>query len=405
MIYTMRAFSSVYAFNPSRFGLQRATCIANGAENGGGGAPEDTANLGASQSRDSLCEKIAGIIHDYRNGEICPRTPEVVDKWAAQFDETDQLPILEEMAHILERMYFSETKVREFIRTAISSPKLTGDGDPSNFWRKAGVLDLQESGSSQKTMLSILDHELQNKYDHGLDGCKPDKKNFVYLDDGIFSGNQIIKEPKENNPPGHIWKWLQDNPNLSDFTLHMVVIAPYKSGVGYVEKGFHEIAKPNGNIVWPFRSCDIGKIIPNWKNGGPYSDNQPDNVEVLWPRCLPHDMLANPDVEKWMKREHENTQTTLSRDIARLKGKSPRLFRSEEGRHILEQAFLRKGAHFCSQDNINGRNQHTRPLGNQVWRGWGFGAMFVTYRNCANNCPLALWWKNNGWVPLFPRRH
>jgi hypothetical protein len=33
----------------------------------------------------------------------------------------------------------------------------------------------------------------------------------------------------------------------------------------------------------------------------------------------------------------------------------------------------------------------------------GFGTYFVTYRNCPNNAPPALWWTRDGWIPLFPR--
>ena len=50
-----------------------------------------------------------------------------------------------------------------------------------------------------------------------------------------------------------------------------------------------------------------------------------------------------------------------------------------------------------------------KPLGFGDY-GIGFGSMIVTYRNCPNNAPLALWWGVDGakqsrrWVPLFPRK-
>jgi hypothetical protein len=51
-----------------------------------------------------------------------------------------------------------------------------------------------------------------------------------------------------------------------------------------------------------------------------------------------------------------------------------------------------------------------RPLGYDYLKSLGFGAILVTYRNIANNCPLALWWGDpnkayplNAWYPLFPR--
>jgi hypothetical protein len=33
----------------------------------------------------------------------------------------------------------------------------------------------------------------------------------------------------------------------------------------------------------------------------------------------------------------------------------------------------------------------------------GFGALIVTFRNCANNCPLGFW-VDDPWYPLFPRK-
>ena len=33
----------------------------------------------------------------------------------------------------------------------------------------------------------------------------------------------------------------------------------------------------------------------------------------------------------------------------------------------------------------------------------GFGSLVVTFRNCPNNAPLALW-AGDPWYPLFPRR-
>jgi hypothetical protein len=32
----------------------------------------------------------------------------------------------------------------------------------------------------------------------------------------------------------------------------------------------------------------------------------------------------------------------------------------------------------------------------------GFGSLIVTFRNCPNNTPLALW-AGDPWYPLFPR--
>lgn len=48
-------------------------------------------------------------------------------------------------------------------------------------------------------------------------------------------------------------------------------------------------------------------------------------------------------------------------------------------------------------------NEYQRPLGNMVLETLGFGSMLVTFRNCPNNSPLALW-AGDPWYPLFPRK-
>ena len=65
---------------------------------------------------------------------------------------------------------------------------------------------------------------------------------------------------------------------------------------------------------------------------------------------------------------------------------------------VLEQEFLKRGA-TIKLENQNLKD-YARPLGNIVLQRFGFGALIVTYRNCANNCPLVFW---AGDYPLFER--
>jgi len=87
------------------------------------------------------------------------------------------------------------------------------------------------------------------------------------------------------------------------------------------------------------------------------------------------------------------------------------LFSSPEARNIVETAFLRKGAYIASLPK--NRQPSMRPMGYEYLESLGFGAVFVTYRNIANNCPLVLWWGDTSyhpshpfskWYPLFPRK-
>jgi hypothetical protein len=52
-------------------------------------------------------------------------------------------------------------------------------------------------------------------------------------------------------------------------------------------------------------------------------------------------------------------------------------------------------------------------MGFEYFESLGFGSVFITYRNIANNCPLVLWWGDTNyhpshpfskWYPLFPRK-
>ena len=369
----MRTFSSVLPF-ASRFGLRGTTCMTSGAQGGGTVSPD------APQDKDPLCAKIAGIIGDYRQGEIQPRTAEDVGRWIDQFDGVDQRPILEEMAHILGRMYFSKAKVRKFIRAVVSGPKLTG-GDPAAFWRNAEILRLQrEDSRSQRDMLALFDEELLATCGFGTSDCKGGGKTFVYLDDGVFSGGQATAD---------IVRWLKENGQAAGCVLHIVVIGMHDGGGWRIRKAFREFSPLRGKIkIWGL------KEIPCWRRDG----NEPDESGVLWPRRWPQD---DPAVKEWLARAPEDHNN--NKDIPRPEGRRPAFFKSENGRDVLERAFLCKGADlYCRPAS---RTSVFRPLGAQNWSGWGFGALFVTYRNCPNNCPLVWWDASGGWFPLFPRRH
>ena len=78
-----------------------------------------------------------------------------------------------------------------------------------------------------------------------------------------------------------------------------------------------------------------------------------------------------------------------------------KFFSSDVGRNLLEQELLKTG---CAIRSIcPNLNQYQRPLGNMVLQTFGFGSLIVTFRNCANNCPLAFW-VDSPWYPLFPRK-
>jgi hypothetical protein len=79
-----------------------------------------------------------------------------------------------------------------------------------------------------------------------------------------------------------------------------------------------------------------------------------------------------------------------------------KFFSSEAGRSLLEQQMLKSGLHIrkiCPRLPAN-----MRPLGYMILQTLGFGSLIVTFRNCPNNAPLALW-AGDPWYPLFARKN
>ena len=85
-------------------------------------------------------------------------------------------------------------------------------------------------------------------------------------------------------------------------------------------------------------------------------------------------------------------------------------FSSEDVRMLLDREMLLDGMLIRSFSQSPSRA--LSPLGFSAY-GLGFGSMIVTYRNCPNNTPLALWWGDpeapsnhpfSRWYPLLPRK-
>jgi hypothetical protein len=77
------------------------------------------------------------------------------------------------------------------------------------------------------------------------------------------------------------------------------------------------------------------------------------------------------------------------------------LFSSASARELVEQEFLKAGVLVRQRCRL--LPAQMRPLGSTLMKTTGFGSMFVTHRNCANNTPLVLW-AGEPWYPLFRRK-
>ncbi len=323
--------------------------------------------------RNDLLESIADTIADYRAGEIPQRTPQGIEAWVGQFDASVQLAILREMSHVLKQTYLPKSTVEGFLSELVVLEKLTR-GDPHAFWKSAKLLDIQGGGSSQTEMLQVFETSLREKCGLTLGQCSGSSGTFVYIDDGVFTGNRLRTD---------IGNWIrEDAPEKAE--LNIIVIALHKAGQYYARTGLEKVAKDSGK-----------SIKTNWWRCIALEDRKTYTTksDVLRPTEIPDVSLVQQYVESLSYPPALRTAASIGEN---------KFFSSEEGRHILEQEFLKAGVSIKSQNpNLN---VYQRPLGNSVLETLGFGSLIVTFRNCPNNCPLVLWVDQDDFPALFPRR-
>jgi hypothetical protein len=328
--------------------------------------------------RSDLLASIASRIKDYRTGEIEKPTPAHVDRWVRQFDEEVQVPLLRELDHVFKETYLTRDWVSRFLSKLVKNKKLAGE-DPCGFWARARFLRIQQNGHSQKEMLELFDETLEAQCGITTDKCGKTGGDYVYIDDVMFSGNRVGND---------LAPWIQDDaPEKA--TIQVVVAALHTGGEYLVGKRLKEVIAASGKKIeinyWRATTIENRKYFKN-------------DSEVLWPAVIPDDSEVKEYLAQPQKFPFEPRQA----------GGKLGPFASEKGRQLLESELLIAGV------SIRGLSQNPknilRPLGFSPF-GLGFGSMIVTFRNCPNNCPLALWWgdpeASSGpfhWYPLLPRK-
>lgn len=336
-------------------------------------------------ARETILRSVAAIIADYRQGEIPPPDAAHVGRWLAQFDPEDQPVLLSELDLLLQRLYLSRARCKEFLRAFLE--RLIDGRDPEQALRHVQFLNLQTRGSSQHAMLELLEEVLREEYCFEAAGRTVEEPHtFLYLDDAIYTGNRLRYDltAAAGRAEGG---WLETAPPGSGLIIY--TLATHLDGWSYAWSHIEREALRRDVQVTAFH----GLALDNAKVPGGL-------VQCLWPERR----VGDPFVEEYVRR------LTAARGgepwfLFREPDTPPieTLFSSPSGRGIVERAFLRAGA-FLHLNCATAR--HQRPLGYEVLESLGFGSLFVTYRNIANNCPLALWWSRDPdvWYPLFPRR-
>ncbi len=321
--------------------------------------------------RKELLASIAEMTVDYRQGDLDPPTPEHVDKWVKQFDDSTQLPILQEMEHVLKKTYFSRKTTEKFLATLFKAGDLVGD-DPCAFWESAKFLSIQRGGASQEEMLALFSEVLEKECGFRVNDCGATPRAFIYLDDGIFTGNRVRRDFEA---------WIaEEAPEKSK--VHIITIALHSGGQYYARKRIEDAVVLSGK-----------EISLQWWRAIQMEDRKRFTAisDVLRPTVIPEDDAVKEYVASMYYSPFLRTPGSIGRN---------EIFSSDQNRQILEQEFLKAGVWIRDKCPHLGDTQ--RPLGHMTLETLGFGSLIVTFRNCPNNAPLALW-AGDPWYPLFRR--
>lgn len=326
-------------------------------------------------SLEKQARRLAEIAQDYRADEGVKFDADHVLRWINQFDEEVREPVLAETTHVLDQAYIGSTLWEKWISKLATQEKLCGD-DPCAFWSNTHLLEIQQRGASQR--------DLNRMFRAALPAVCPEAKlcepegaaQFVYLDDGIFSGTRLRSD---------ICGWIGTNAP-STASIHIITPVSHSSGQWFASDQIEKAVKQSGK-----------KLSFKYWNSLDFEDQKRhiDTSDVLRPTIIPKDdalqaYLASPIFEQYPPVLRRGNSLG-SRGI----------FSSHEARVLLESQFLIHGARIRS--NAPNLTEAARPLGFHSLTTLGFGTMMVTFRNCPNNCPL-VFWAGNPWHPLFPRR-
>lgn len=323
---------------------------------------------------DDLVISIAKSVKSYRAGEIAEPTPEHVERWSRQFTPANVLPFLREFDHVIRQTFLTEELIKKFLKGLVTNTALTGDNNKT-FWQSANVLTIQKKGQSQREMVKLFANELREICGLELTQCGAFGGDYIYLDDILFTGGRIGSD---------IQHWIE-NQAPSKANVHIILAAMFTGGHFYLEsnrlkKSIERSGKKITIKFWRAVSLE-NRLYYNYTS------------DVLWPTIIPMDQIIQ---------EHVDVAAKL-----RTPGGKTKFFSSESARQILESEFLLAGAKIRSLTAAP--SDFNRPLGCGNF-GLGFGSMLTTYRNCPNNCPLAVWWGDPkvesgalNWYPLLPR--
>jgi len=325
-----------------------------------------------------LAKHLARLIEDYRVGEIPPRTADVVEAWIQQFPSKEQDPLLDALIHVFENTYISRSKMKSFLGELANSRNISKGKDPKEFWKSANLLNIQKGGNSQSDILALFDEVLQRVHNLKAADVGSQDGSFFYLDDCIGTGNRVRHD---------IAAWLESANLPDEIDLHIITAVLF-NGSYWIESKLKETATAKGKNI----------TITKWRLDTFQMENRRayrNNADVLWPTAIPDDTAVQAYAEQLRRLGHPPTLRSHTAAV-------PSFYKNSEQKELLERLFLVRGCEI-RQDNSY-LPDNVRPLGYHNLDCFGFGSLFVTYRNCPNNCPISLWVQQADSVTLLPRK-
>lgn len=340
-------------------------------------------------NRPDLINEILKIAGGYREGEIPVFDSAHVERWINQFpvSEEHKNVILREVGNMLENFYISREKAKENLLIMLKEMKKerAGGCDITD----VNFLRTQAAGKSQHEMLLIADELIQDARGVTTKDCGG-SKIFLYLDDALYSGNKFRYD---------ITNSAQLAEAENGITLVSYHFGLYNAGFDYASDYVRRVMAQKGGVLKAFRK----DALNNNRFGK-------EELDILWPTYV----AGNNNIDQFFnhvlvccRNKGWNLRPMFRIDQV----VSSKLFTSPINQHIVEQAFLAVGAGlFCVANNPA---QSMRPIGFEAIATIGFGTPIITWRNIANNCPLALWYGDPAfgpnhplgmWYPLFPRK-
>lgn len=307
--------------------------------------------------REQLLHSIAMAILDYREGEVPKPTPEHVERWANQFDASEQVPVLGELAYVLETSYFSKHRTIEILRNLFQLSPVKRRS-PRAYWEETSFLDIQPPGQhSQREMLRLCQQAMNDVWDHGIRINDHRSCHSIYVDDFIFTGDHASKQLSD-------WVWSEAARSCD---LAVFALAAYDHGIQAVKAS-----------------------VNTWSGNSHKAVNFHQVTEL--PQRRLGNLISGRDVyqtpgQDWLPSPHE-------------------IFSSAEGRAALQRVLYGAGSKIVALSQ--NPSPILQPLGYR-----NFGTPVASFINCPNNSPLALWWGDPSkpsthplgrWYPLLNRR-